>query len=154
MYLMTATRNGVSAKELQRQLGVTYKCAWRIGHQLRILMKARADAQNPGPLSGHVELDETYIGGKERVRGLGLGKGNYLRNKAVVFGLVQRDGPLKGYVMTMRGSTTTSTNGFAVTFIRTQSRASVAPEARNQEHPRCRVPQAPTKIRGRVRLPL
>jgi transposase len=35
MYLMTATRNGVSAKELQRQLGVTYKCAWRIGHQLR-----------------------------------------------------------------------------------------------------------------------
>lgn len=42
MYLMTATRNGVSAKELQRQLGVTYKCAWRIGHQLRILMAARS----------------------------------------------------------------------------------------------------------------
>lgn len=35
MYLFTSTRNGVSAKELQRQLGVTYKCAWRIGHQLR-----------------------------------------------------------------------------------------------------------------------
>ena len=46
MYLMTATRNGVSAKELQRQLGVTYKCAWRIGHQLRAgdaVLSARAN---------------------------------------------------------------------------------------------------------------
>ena len=67
MYLMTATRNGVSGKELQRQLGVTYKCAWRIGQQLRILMKARADAQNPGQLSGHVEVDETFIGGRKCV---------------------------------------------------------------------------------------
>ena len=40
MYLMTATRNGVSAKELQRQLGVTYKCAHRMGHQIRELMAA------------------------------------------------------------------------------------------------------------------
>jgi transposase len=99
MYLMTATRNGVSAKEIQRQLGVTYKCAWRIGHQLRILMTARAKAQNPGPLSGHIELDETYIGGKKRVKGGGIGKGNYLRNKAVVFGLVQRDGALRTHVV-------------------------------------------------------
>lgn len=99
MYLMTATRNGVSAKELQRTFGMTYKCAWRIGHQLRILMADRAKAQNPGPLSGHVELDETYIGGKGRVRGKGTGKGNYLRNKAVVFGLVQRAGTLRSHVV-------------------------------------------------------
>ena len=59
MYLMTSTRNGVSAKELQRQLGVTYKCAWRIGHQLRLLMAARDKANNPGPLTGHIEVDET-----------------------------------------------------------------------------------------------
>lgn len=106
MYLMTATRNGVSGKELQRQLGVTYKCAWRIGHQLRILMSARAKAQNPGPLTGHVELDETYIGGKGRVRGKGMGKGNYLRNKSVVFGLVQRDGTLRSHVVPNELSTT------------------------------------------------
>jgi hypothetical protein len=59
MYLMTATRNGVSAKELERQLGVTYKCAWRIGHELRKLMAERAKLS--GPASGHVEIDETYF---------------------------------------------------------------------------------------------
>lgn len=94
MYLMTATRNGVSAKELQRQLGVTYKCAWRIGHQLRELMAARDEANNPGPLSGHVEMDETYVGGKIKNR-----KGKKLDNKTVVFGMVQRGGPVKGVVV-------------------------------------------------------
>lgn len=69
MYLMTSTRNGVSAKELQRQLGVTYKCAWRIGHQLRELMAARDKANNPTPREGHFEVDETYIGGKVRGKG-------------------------------------------------------------------------------------
>src|SRR5258706_5000413 len=70
MYLMTATRNGVSGKELQRQLGVTYKCAWRIGQQLRILMKARSEAMTSGgQLSGHVEVDETFIGGKKHRSG-------------------------------------------------------------------------------------
>ncbi|MGH8771036.1 MAG: IS1595 family transposase, partial [Burkholderiales bacterium] len=96
MYLMTATRNGVSAKELQRQLGVTYKCAWRIGHQLRVLMAARAKAQNPSPLSGHVEIDETYIGGKRKG---GRGKGEYLKNKSTVFGMAQRAGTLRGQVV-------------------------------------------------------
>lgn len=94
MYLMTATRNGVSAKELQRQLGVTYKCAWRIGHQLRDLMSARDEAGNTGPLSGHVEVDETYIGGRIR-KFTGFGKGEYLKNKTTVMGLVQRGGNIR-----------------------------------------------------------
>src|SRR5882724_10889307 len=85
MYLMTATRNGVSAKELQRQLGVTYKCAWRIGHQLRELMAARDEAMNPGPLTGHVEIDETYVGGK--IKGNRLSK---IRNKIAVVGAIER----------------------------------------------------------------
>jgi transposase-like protein len=42
MYLMTSTRHGVAAKEIERQLGVTYKCAWRMCHELRKLM-ASAD---------------------------------------------------------------------------------------------------------------
>lgn len=90
MYLMTATRNGVSGKELERQLGVTYKCAWRIGHQLRILMTERAKAQNPGQLSGHVEVDETYVGGKGK--GKGMGKKSH---RTIVMGMVQRKGALK-----------------------------------------------------------
>ena len=98
MYLMTTTRNGVAAKELERQLGVTYKCAWRIGHQLRLLMSAREAAINPGPLSGHVEMDETYIGGRIR-HFKGRGKGFYLANKSTVFGIVERGGIIRSGVV-------------------------------------------------------
>lgn len=97
MYLMTATRNGVSAKELQRQLGVTYKCAWRIGHQLRLLMAARDVADSASPLSGHVEFDETYVGGK--LENVGRGKGAYLSNKTIVFGMVERGGDVRNQVV-------------------------------------------------------
>jgi transposase-like protein len=97
MYLMTATRNGVSAKELQRQLGVTYKCAWRIGHQLRLLMGARDKAANGGQLSGHVEMDETYIGGVNK--GAGRGKGAYRANKSTVFGMLERGGNIRSVVV-------------------------------------------------------
>jgi hypothetical protein len=72
MYLMTSTRHGVSAKELERQTGVTYKTAWRICHELRKLM---ASADHSGPLGGdgkHVEIDETLIGG--RIKGHGRGR--------------------------------------------------------------------------------
>src|SRR5581483_7680427 len=100
MYLMTATRNGVSAKELQRQLGVTYKCAWRIGHQLRILMDARAKAQNPGPLTGHVEVDETFVGGRRyRTKKRRHSTAAKQHDKAVVMGIVQRGGPIRGKVV-------------------------------------------------------
>ena len=102
MYLMTATRNGVSGKELQRQLGVTYKCAWRIGQQLRILMKARADAQNPGQLSGHVEVDETFIGGRKS-RSTMRRHGDK-HSKAIVLGIVQRGGPIRGKVVKSTGT--------------------------------------------------
>lgn len=94
MYLMTSTRNGVAAKELQRQLGVTYKCAWRIGHQLRELMAARDKATTPPLLTGHVEIDETLVGGKHKGKHAPRSAG-----KTVVMGLVQRGGPIKGHVL-------------------------------------------------------
>ena len=53
-------RHGVSGKELERTLGVTYKTAWRIGQQIRVLM-AKADGFEM--LEGHVEMDEAYVGG-------------------------------------------------------------------------------------------
>jgi len=86
MYLMTSTRHGVPAKELERQLGVTYKCAWRMAHELRKLMAA-ADGTE-GPLSGHVEIDETYIGGHN----IGKGWKRRRENKTIVMGIVERGG--------------------------------------------------------------
>ena len=63
MYLMAQTRMGISAKQLERELGVTYKTAWRMFKQIRALM-----AEDGGPLTGVVEVDETYYGGKPRYR--------------------------------------------------------------------------------------
>ncbi len=61
IYLMTSSKRGLSAKELQRHLGCSYKMAWTW------LMKLRAAMVNPDrePLQGKVEMDECYIGGTE-----------------------------------------------------------------------------------------
>ena len=65
IYLFTTTRSGVSAKELQRQLGVTYKCAWRMCHEIR---KHMDDVDGNPKLDNIVECDETYIGGFKKVK--------------------------------------------------------------------------------------
>jgi transposase len=85
MYLMTSTRHGVAAKEVERQLGVTYKCAWRMCHELRKLM---SQADHRGPLSGHIEVDETVVGGRQS-KSDKRAKGT---NKTIVMGLVERGG--------------------------------------------------------------
>lgn len=56
IFLFSISKNGVSAKELERHFGVTYKCAYRIGQQIRKLME-----QDGAPLTGIVEADETYM---------------------------------------------------------------------------------------------
>ena len=85
MFLFTTTRHGVPAKELQRQLGVTYKTAWRMGHELR---KYMAEVDGETPLGGNIEVDETYIGGKRS----GGKRGRGAPNKTVVFGMLERGG--------------------------------------------------------------
>jgi transposase len=84
MYLFTNSRHGVSAKELQRKFGCSYKTAWRMGHEIRKYM-GLIDRQ--GPLGGNVEADETYVGGKDKLGRRGRSKAN----KAVVFGMVSRE---------------------------------------------------------------
>ena len=84
IYLFSTTRSGVSAKELQRQLGVTYKAAWRMGHEIR---KHMATVDGDEPLSGDVEADETYIGGKRKGK-----RGRGAAGKTIVFGMLDRDG--------------------------------------------------------------
>lgn len=92
MYLFTSSRHGVPARELERQLGVTYKCAWRIAHHLRKLMAAADQGGQSGPLTGHIEADETYIGGYQKG---GRGK----QNKTIVLGIAERDGPIRAGVI-------------------------------------------------------
>lgn len=82
MFLMSHTRSGVSAKQLQRELGVTYKTAWRMFKQIRKLFDETCQ-----PLFGKVEADETYIGGHRRGK-----RGRGAADKAIVFGMAQRKG--------------------------------------------------------------
>ena len=84
IYLFIATRHGVSGKELQRSLGVTYKTAWRMGQQIRDLM-AKADGFTA--LRGHVEIDESFVGG--RITGDVV---RARRAKTIVLGMKQRGG--------------------------------------------------------------
>ena len=89
IHLFTTTRNGVAAKELQRQLGVTYKTAWRMAGLIREHM-AKVDDRNGNRVGGHfrtVEIDETLVGGEVE----GMGKG-YKGNKTYVVGMADRGG--------------------------------------------------------------
>lgn len=83
IYLMSISKNGVAATELQRHLGVTYKTAWRMMHRIRTLMKQDTDL-----LSGIVEADEVYIGGRRR-------SSNKWTEKVPVLGVVERGGKIK-----------------------------------------------------------
>ncbi len=85
IYLFTQSRSGVSGKELQRQLGVTYKCAYRMGMQIR---KHMAFVDGDDMLSGDVEADETYVGGHKE----GGKRGRGAPGKTILFGMLDRDG--------------------------------------------------------------
>jgi transposase len=92
IYLFVTTRHGVSGKELQRQLGVTYKTAYRIGQQIRTLMES-ADIQ--GLLVGHVEMDEAYVGGRRS----GGKRGRGAEGKTIVMGMKERGGRMAAQVI-------------------------------------------------------
>jgi transposase-like protein len=89
IYLICSSKKGMSANQLHRMLGITYKSAWFMGHRIRF-----AITQSPlsEKLSNIVEADETYVGGKAKgKRGRGAGK------KIKVFSLIQRDGEAKSF---------------------------------------------------------
>ena len=85
--LLCEARKGMSANQIKRTLGVSYKTAWYLCHRIRAAMK---EVEEP-MLDGTVEMDETYVGGKNR----GQGQGARLANKEVVIGLRQRNGDLR-----------------------------------------------------------
>jgi transposase len=89
IFLFTQTRHGVSAKELQRQFGVTYKTAWRMGSMIR---KHMAGVDGEEPLGGNgeaVEVDETFVGGERKGK-----RGRGAAGKTIVIGMLERNGDL------------------------------------------------------------
>jgi transposase-like protein len=102
IFLMCASKKGISAHQLHRTLDITYKSAWFMAHRIREAMRDKGVLM---PLSGTVEADETYIGGKprghpiwkERIQdeiqmGLRPRPGHPRMEKAVVFGILERNG--------------------------------------------------------------
>ena len=86
VYLMGESKKGISAKQMERMLAVSYKTAWYLAHRIR---DAMGDDDQP-LLRGIVEVDETYVGGKRK----GVGRGS-LEGKTMVVGAVQRKGEIR-----------------------------------------------------------
>jgi len=99
MFQFCASRNGVAAKEVERQLGVTYKTAWRMCHLIRQYM-GEVDGDEPmgGPFK-RVEIDETFVGGYKAGGMGGVGK-------SVVLGMMERGGDVMTHVVPDRRSGT------------------------------------------------
>ena len=96
IYLMTSTRCGISAKQLERELGVGYKTAWRMFHLIRELL-----SEEITNLSGTVEVDEMYVGGKMRFpQGTPRTEVALRRyeSKTRVLGMVERGGRVRATV--------------------------------------------------------
>jgi transposase-like protein len=85
--LLCEARKGMSANQIKRTLGVSYKTAWYLCHRIRAAMK---EVEQP-MLDGTVEMDETYVGGKKKGCGSKLGR----EAKEVVIGIRQRGGDLR-----------------------------------------------------------
>ena len=106
-YLFASAKKSISALQLQRQLGLgSYRSAWHMAHRIRHAMQ---NDPNPGMLSGIVEADETYIGGKIRKGALGKGESEHERRsesvkawkakRVPVAVLVSRDGKARAKAM-------------------------------------------------------
>lgn len=94
-YLLCSSKKGMSAHQLHRTLGVTYKTAWFLAHRIRFAMADFGKTGKMGSGGGVVEADETYVGrkpGRHRARGWG--------HKNTVFTLVERDGTARSFHIT------------------------------------------------------
>jgi len=85
--LMVEARKGISANQMKRTLGVSYKTAWYLCHRIRAAMKDAKAAM----LSGILEADETWIGGRQK----GVGKGKWRDGKTMVIGVAERGGEIR-----------------------------------------------------------
>lgn len=105
IYIMSSTRCGASAKQIERELGVTYKTAWRMANRIRHMLMEQDDT----PLGGEVEVDETFIGGKPRAgdrQKPGQAQRRAWNDKAIAWGAVERGGKVRAHVITSTGGPT------------------------------------------------
>jgi hypothetical protein len=104
IWMQTSMKNGVSSWEIHRSLGITQKCAWHMLHRIRLGLQ---DTNTGGKLSGEVEVDETFIGGKARnmhaAKRAKKIQGRGPEGKEIVFGMVERGGKvIAGHVDTRK----------------------------------------------------
>jgi transposase-like protein len=90
-HLMGASKKGVSSKQLERMLGVTYKTAWFMSKRLREAMRDEVSAGGIGGENKVIETDETFVGGKKK----NVHKGKPEPKKHAVMALVERDGGMR-----------------------------------------------------------
>ncbi len=88
-YLMVESKKGISANQMKRTLNVAYKTAWHLCHRIRAAMCE----SNPTPLSGTVEVDETWVGGREH------GRKGMRGGKTIVAGAIERGGDARMMVV-------------------------------------------------------
>lgn len=96
-YLMCESKKGVSANQIKRTIDVSYKTAWYLCHRIRAAMSQATDGEERVLISGIIEMDETFVGGKTEGKGRG-----YKGNKALVVGVVQRGGEIVLQIATDR----------------------------------------------------
>jgi transposase-like protein len=106
MYLMSSTRCGISAKQLEREIGVGYKTAWRMFHLIRNQLMGQGTTES---LEGTVETDETFVGGKPRKEDRARMTRRESRqwadqHKASVWGAVERGGQVRAQVIPFSGA--------------------------------------------------
>lgn len=101
VYLITESKKGISANQLKRTLGVSYKTAWYLSHRIRAALN-EVDAQL---LKDIVEVDETFVGGEMKGKGRG-----YKGNKVTVVGAIQRGGNI--VLQVVRGTDRETLHGF------------------------------------------
>jgi transposase len=118
MFLVSSSRCGVAAKQLERELGCNYKTAWRM---LNLIRNKLMDQEYVGPLSGDVEVDETWVGGKlresekrklraEQEAGKRPRYGPYVKQRPMVLGMVERKGKIRAEVVPERWGYTLRSN--------------------------------------------
>jgi transposase len=99
MYLIASTRCGISASQLGRELGVTYKTAHRMFKKIRTDLMNDSDDE---PLSGDVEIDETSVRGKQRKRLSPSESAKWREAQPTVLGMVERGGRVRARVIPSR----------------------------------------------------